>query len=93
MAISAALLVVGFAASLVMFAMMLGAGIAIGVFVRWKTHELRKKLREEAIRDQQMHEQQVRDRTDQRMDMAYDQGLDAGCCCSSCSSPYRFRSP
>ncbi|CAD6553696.1 hypothetical protein LMG28727_05569 [Paraburkholderia kirstenboschensis] len=66
--IGAALLVVGFAVSLVMLAVVLGAGVVIGAFVWWKTRDLRKQLREQAMRAQQMHEQQVRERTGQRMD-------------------------
>ncbi|BCG05354.1 hypothetical protein PPGU19_099220 (plasmid) [Paraburkholderia sp. PGU19] len=67
--IGAALLVVGFAVSLVMLAVVLGAGIAIGGFVWWKTRDLRKQLREQAMRAQEMHEQQVRERAGQRMDI------------------------
>ncbi|CAN7778808.1 hypothetical protein LJR267_010277 [Paraburkholderia hospita] len=67
--IGAALLVVGFAVSLAMLAVVLGAGIAIGGFVWWKTRDLRKQLREQAMRAQQMHEQQVRERAGQRMDV------------------------
>ena len=66
--IGAALLVMGFVVSLVMLAVVLGAGIAIGGFVWWKTRDLRKELRERAMRAQQMHEQQVRERAGQRMD-------------------------
>ena len=66
--IGAAFLVVGFAVSLVMLAVVLGVGIAIGGFVWWKTRDLRKQLREQAMRAQQMHEQQVRERAGQRMD-------------------------
>ncbi|HEY4349865.1 MAG TPA: hypothetical protein VGN31_01480, partial [Paraburkholderia sp.] len=46
--IGAALLVVGFAVSLVVLAVVLGAGIVIGGGVWWKTRDLRKRLREEA---------------------------------------------
>lgn len=67
--IGAALLVVGFAVSLVMLAVVLGAGIAIGGFVWWKTRDLRKQLREQAMRAQEMHEQQVRERAGQRVDI------------------------
>lgn len=67
--IGAALLVVRFAVSLVMLAVVLGAGIAIGGFVWWKTRDLRKELREQAMRAQQMHEQPVRERAGQRMDI------------------------
>lgn len=67
--IGAALLVVGFAVSLVMLAVLLGVGVAIGGFVWWKTRDLRKQLREQAMRAQHMHEQQVRERAGQRMDM------------------------
>lgn len=67
--IGAALLVVGFAVSLVMLAVVLGAGIAIGGFVWWKTRDLRKELREQVTRAQQMHEQPVRERASQRMDI------------------------
>jgi uncharacterized protein HemX len=66
--IGAALLVVGFAVSLVMLAVVLGAVIVIGGFLWWKTRDLRKQLREQAMRAQQMHEQQVRERAGQRMD-------------------------
>jgi uncharacterized protein HemX len=66
--IGAAVLVVGFAVSLVMLAVVLGAGIVIGGFVWWKTRDLRKQIREQAIRAQQTHEQQVRQRAGQRMD-------------------------
>jgi Flp pilus assembly protein TadB len=66
--IGAALLVVGFAVSLVMLAVVLGAGIVIGGIVWWKTRDLRKRLREQAMQAQQMHEQQVRKRAAQRMD-------------------------
>ncbi|NKJ49271.1 hypothetical protein CIC12_21570 [Burkholderia sp. SG-MS1] len=62
--IGAALLVVGFAVSLVMLAVALGAGIAIGGFVWWKTRDLRKRLREQAMQAQQM-----RERAGQRMDI------------------------
>jgi Flp pilus assembly protein TadB len=48
--IGAALLVVGFAVSLVMLAVILAAGIVIGGFVWWKTRDLRKQIREQAIR-------------------------------------------
>lgn len=65
--IGAALLVVGLAVSLVMLAVVLGAGIVIGGFVWWKTRDLRRQLREEAIRAQQTHEQQVHERAGQRM--------------------------
>ena len=67
--IGAALIVVGFAVSLVMLAVVLGAGIVIGGVVWWKTRDLRKRLREQAMRAQQMHEQQVRERAGQRMDV------------------------
>ncbi|CAB3786659.1 hypothetical protein LMG27177_02052 [Paraburkholderia fynbosensis] len=67
--IGAALLVVGFAVSLMVLALVLGAGIVIGGFVWWKTRDLRKRLREQAMRAQQMHEQQVRERAGQRMDI------------------------
>ncbi|OUL83212.1 hypothetical protein [Paraburkholderia hospita] len=67
--IGAALLVVGFAVSLVMLAVVLGAGIAIGGFVWWKTRDLRKQLREQTMRAQEMHEQQVRERAGPRMDI------------------------
>ncbi|RKT13514.1 hypothetical protein B0G69_6679 [Paraburkholderia sp. RAU2J] len=67
--IGAALLVVGFAVSLMMLALVLGAGIVIGGIVWWKTRDLRKRLREQAMRAQQMHEQQVRERAGQRMDI------------------------
>jgi hypothetical protein len=67
--IGAALLVVGFAVSLVMLAVVLGAVIVIGGFLWWKTRDLRKQLREQAMRAQQMHEQQVRERAGQRMDI------------------------
>ena len=67
--IGAALLVVGFAVSLVMLAVVLGAGIVIGGFVWWKTRDLRKQIREQVIRAQQTHEQQVRERAGQRMDI------------------------
>lgn len=66
--IGAALLVVGFAVSLVMLAVVLGACIVIGGFLWWKTRDLRKQLREQAIRAQQTHEQEVRERAGQRMD-------------------------
>jgi uncharacterized protein HemX len=65
----AVLLVVGFAVSLVMLAVVLGAGIAIGGFVWWKTRNLRRQFREQAMRAQQMHEQQVRERGGQRMNI------------------------
>jgi uncharacterized protein HemX len=68
--IGAALLVVGFAVSLVMLAVVLGAGLAIGGFVWWKTRGLRKQLREQTMRAQEMHEQPVRERAGQRMDCA-----------------------
>ena len=68
-AIGAGLLVVGFAVSLVMLAVVLGAGIAIGGFVWWKTRDLRRQLREQAAGAQEMHEQQVRERAGQRMDI------------------------
>ncbi|WP_109476921.1 hypothetical protein [Paraburkholderia sp. C35] len=64
--IGVALLVVGFAVSLVMLAVVLGAGIAIGGFIWWKTRNLRKQLREQAMRAQQMHEQEVHGRASQR---------------------------
>lgn len=67
--VGAALLVVGLAVSLVLFAMVLGAGIVIGGFVWWKMRDMRKQLREQAMRAQQMHEQQVRERAGQRMDI------------------------
>jgi Flp pilus assembly protein TadB len=67
--IGAALIVVGFAVSLVMLAVVLGAGIVIGGVVWWKTRDLRKRLREQAARAQNMHEQQVRERAGQRMDI------------------------
>jgi uncharacterized protein HemX len=67
--VGAALLVVGFAVSLVMLAVVLGACIVIGGFAWWKTRDLRKQLREQAIRAQQTHEQQVRERAGQRMDI------------------------
>jgi uncharacterized protein HemX len=67
--IGTALLVVGFAVSLVMLAVVLGAGVLIGGFVWWKTRDLRKQLREQAMRAQQMREQQVRERAGQRMDI------------------------
>ncbi|WP_144146932.1 hypothetical protein [Paraburkholderia sp. BCC1884] len=67
--IGAALLVVGFAVSLVMLAVVLGAGIVIGGFVWWKTRDLRKHLREQAMRAQQTHGQQVRERPGQSMDI------------------------
>src|ERR1700761_3405038 len=67
--IGAALLVVGFAVSLVMLAVLLGAGVAIGGFVWWKTRDLRKQFREQAMRAQHMHEEQVRERAGQRMHM------------------------
>ncbi|PRY06656.1 hypothetical protein [Paraburkholderia sp. BL25I1N1] len=65
----AALLVVGFAVSLVMLAVVLGAGILIGGFVWWKTRDLRKQLREQAMRAQQTREQQVHVRAGQRVDI------------------------
>jgi Flp pilus assembly protein TadB len=65
--IGAALLVVGFAVSLVMLAVVIGAVIVIGGIVWWKTRDLRKRLREQAVQAQQMHEQQVRERAGQRM--------------------------
>lgn len=65
----AALLVVGFAVSLVMLAVVLGASIVIGGFVWWKTRDLRKRLREQAMHAQQMHEQQVRERAGQRAEV------------------------
>ncbi|SMG53185.1 hypothetical protein [Paraburkholderia susongensis] len=67
--VGAGLLVVGFAVSLVMLAVVLGAGIVIGGFVWWKTRDLRKQLREQAMRAQEMHQQQVRERAGQRMDI------------------------
>lgn len=67
--VGAGLLVVGFAVSLVIFAVVLGACIVIGGVVWWKTRDLRKRLREQAMRAQQMHEQQVRERAGQRMDI------------------------
>jgi uncharacterized protein HemX len=67
--IGAGLLVVGFAVSLVVLAVVLGAGIVIGGFVWWKTRDLRKQVREQAVRAQQVHDQQVRGRADQRMDI------------------------
>ena len=67
--IGAALLIVGFAVSLVMLAVVLGAGIAIGGLVWWKTRGLRKQLREQTMRAQEMHEQPVRERAGQRMDI------------------------
>jgi uncharacterized protein HemX len=67
--IGAGLLVVGLAVSLVMLAVMLGAGFAIGGFIWWKTRDLRKQLRGQAIRSKQGHEQQVRNRAGQRMDV------------------------
>jgi uncharacterized protein HemX len=66
--IGAAVLVAGFAVSLVMLAVILAAGIVIGGLVWWKTRDLRKHFREQAVRMQQMHEQQVRERAGQRMD-------------------------
>ncbi|MFM0058402.1 hypothetical protein PQR64_22515 [Paraburkholderia phytofirmans] len=68
--IGAALLVVGFAVSLVMLAVILGAGIVVGGFVWWKTRDLRRQIREQAIRPQQTHDEQVRERAGQRMDTA-----------------------
>jgi Flp pilus assembly protein TadB len=65
--IGAALLVVGFAVSLVMLVVVLGAVIVIGGVVWWKTRDLRKRLREQAMQAQQMHEEQVRERAGQRM--------------------------
>ena len=67
--IGVALLIMGFAVSLVMLALVLGAGIAIGGFVWWKTRDLRKQLREQAMRAQEMHEQQVCKRPGQRVDI------------------------
>ncbi|MFM0237485.1 hypothetical protein [Paraburkholderia phytofirmans] len=67
--IGAALLVVGFAVSLVLFAVVLGAGIVIGGFVWWKTRDLRKQLHQQAMRARQTHEQQVHERAGQRMDI------------------------
>lgn len=67
--VGAALLVVGFAVSLVMLAVVLGAGILIGGFVWWKTRDLRKQLREQAMRAQQAHEQQAHVRAGHRMDI------------------------
>ena len=67
--IGATLLAVGFAVSLAILALVLGAGIVIGGFVWWKTRDLRKQLREQAMRAQQMHEQQVRERAGKRMDI------------------------
>lgn len=67
--IGAALLVVGFAVSLVLLVVVLGAGVVIGGLVLWKTRDLRKQIREQAIRAQQAHEQQVRERSSQRMDI------------------------
>jgi uncharacterized protein HemX len=69
--IGAALLVVGFAVSLVLLAVVLGAGIVIGGLVWWKTRDLRKQIREQAIRAQQTQEQQVHERAGQRMDIGY----------------------
>jgi Flp pilus assembly protein TadB len=66
--LGAALLVVGFAVSLVILAVVLGAGFVIGGFVWWKTRDLRKRLRGQAMREQQMHEQQVYKRPGQRTD-------------------------
>lgn len=67
--IGAALLVVGFAVSLVMLAVVLGAGIVVGGFVWWKTRDLRRQIREQAIPAQQTHDEQVRERAGQRMDI------------------------
>lgn len=67
--IGAALLVVGFAVSLVMLAVLLGAAVVIGGVIWWKTRDLRKQLREQAIRAQQTHEQEVRERAGQRMNV------------------------
>ena len=67
--IGSALLVVGFAVSLVMLAVVLGAGIVIGGFVWWKTRDLSKQLREQAMRAQEKHEQQVCKRPGQRVDI------------------------
>jgi hypothetical protein len=64
-----ALLVVGFAVSLVMLAVVLGAGIVIGGFVWWKTRDLRKQLHQQAMRARQTHEQQVHERAGQRRDI------------------------
>ncbi|MFC0694211.1 hypothetical protein [Paraburkholderia humisilvae] len=69
MVIGAALLVVGFAVSLVMLAVVLGAGIAIGGFVWWKTRDLRKQLREQTMRAHEMREQQAHERAGQLMDI------------------------
>lgn len=66
--IGAALLVLGFAVSLVMLAVALGVAIVVGGFVWWKTRDLRKQLREQAMRAQQMQGQQVPERAGQRMD-------------------------
>jgi uncharacterized protein HemX len=69
--IGAALLVVGFAVSLVLLAVILGAGIVIGGLVWWKMRDLRKQIREQAIRAQQTQEQQVHERAGQRMDIGH----------------------